>query len=167
MQDNPATPFFGVSPGQDPLRRGRLTGMTQPSDIGPVELVVLAFPGATADPATVAALQDVVGRGYVTLLDLVYIAKDAAGNLIEIDIDEDLTGTGLADLAVEAQHWISDDDLNVVRESLEPGTSAAIIVYEESWARRIATAVSAAGGEVALHIQVPRDAVLATVENAR
>ncbi|GAB2633651.1 DUF6325 family protein [Prescottella soli] len=141
--------------------------MTQPSDIGPVELVVLTFPGTTADPATVAALQDVVDRGYVTLLDLVYIAKDAAGNLTEIDVDEDLSDTGLADLAIEAQHWISADDLDVVRSSLEPGTSAAIIVYEEAWARRIATAARAAGGEVALHVQVPRDAVLAAVEHAR
>ncbi|MCA1005614.1 DUF6325 family protein [Rhodococcus hoagii] len=141
--------------------------MTQLSDIGPVELVILTFPGTTADPATVAALQDVVHRGYVTIVDLVYIAKDAAGNITEIDVDEDLTDAGLAALAIEAQDLISDDDLDVVRESLEPGTSAAIIVYEESWARRIATAARAAGGEVALHVQIPRDAVVSAVANAR
>jgi hypothetical protein len=46
---------------------------------------------------------------------------------------------------------------------LEPGASAAIIVYEESWARGVASAVRKAGGEVALHVQVPRDAVDAAV----
>jgi len=54
----------------------------------------------------------------------------------------------------------------VIRDSLEPGASAAIIVYEESWARGVASAVRKAGGEVALHVQVPRDAVDAAVAAA-
>lgn len=104
--------------------------MNDAMNIGPVELVVLAFPGSTVDPEAVAALQNVVERGFVTLLDLVYIAKDADGQVSQIDVDEDLTDIGLAILSIEAKALISDEDLDLVRESLEPGTSAAVIVYE-------------------------------------
>ncbi|WP_072846681.1 DUF6325 family protein [Rhodococcus tukisamuensis] len=137
--------------------------MTEPVNIGPVELVVLSFPGVRVDPAAVQAIQDVVDRGYVTLLDLVYIAKDADGNITQIDVDEDLDDIGLAILSIEAKALISDEDLDVVRDSLEPNSSAAIIVYEETWARNVATTVTAAGGEVALHVQIPRDDVLAAI----
>ncbi|MFD4179499.1 DUF6325 family protein [Rhodococcus sp. NPDC058514] len=140
--------------------------MSDSLNIGPVELVVLTFPGAQVDPGTIAALQDVVERGYVTLLDLVYISKDADGNITQVDVDEDLEETGLAILSIEAKALISDEDLDVVRDSLEPGSSAAIIVYEETWARQIASTVRNAGGEVALHVQIPRDAVVAAVEAA-
>ncbi|WP_027503284.1 DUF6325 family protein [Rhodococcus sp. UNC363MFTsu5.1] len=140
--------------------------MSDSLNIGPVELVVLTFPGAQVDPGTIAALQDVVERGYVTLLDLVYIAKDADGNITQVDVDEDLDDVGLAILSIEAKALISDQDLDVVRDSLEPGTSAAIIVYEETWARQIASTVRGAGGEVALHVQIPRDAVVAAVAAA-
>lgn len=145
---------------------GSLGRMSDSLNIGPVELVVLTFPGAQVDPGTIAALQDVVERGYVTLLDLVYIAKDADGTITQVDVDEDLDEVGLAILSIEAKALISDEDLDVVRDSLEPGTSAAIIVYEQTWARQIASNVRTVGGEVALHVQIPRDAVVAAVEAA-
>jgi hypothetical protein len=140
--------------------------MDETVNIGPVELVVLAFPGAQADPATVAALQDVVAKGYVTLLDLVYLAKDEAGNVRQVDVDEDLQDVGLEILSIEAKALISDEDLDVVRDALEPGTSAAIIVYEESWARNFTSTARAAGGEVVLHVQIPHEVVVAAVEAA-
>lgn len=140
--------------------------MEETVNIGPVELVVLAFPGAQADPATVTALQDVVAKGYVTLLDLVYLAKDEAGNVRQVDVDEDLQDVGLEILSIEAKALISDEDLDVVRDALEPGTSAAIIVYEETWARNFTSTARAAGGEVVLHVQIPHEVVVAAVEAA-
>jgi hypothetical protein len=140
--------------------------MDETVDIGPVELVVLGFPGARVDEATVAALQDVVEKGYVTLLDLVYLSKDEQGNVTQVDVDEDLNEVGLEILSIEAKALISDEDLDVVRDSIEPGSSAAIIVYEETWARQIASRTRAAGGEVVLHVQIPRDVIVAAVEAA-
>ncbi|MGW0174539.1 DUF6325 family protein [Rhodococcus sp. NPDC003322] len=140
--------------------------MDETVNIGPVELVVLAFPGAKVDSATVAALQNVVSRGYVTLLDLVYIHKDEAGNITQVDVDEDLQDVGLEILSIEAKALISDEDLDVVRESLDPGSSAAIIVYEQTWAREFVASARAAGGEVALHVQIPHDVIVAAVEAA-
>jgi hypothetical protein len=135
-------------------------------DLGPVELIVLEFPSDRADPAVVAAISDVVGRGDVTILDLVYVSRTEDGEIRVVDVDENLDETGLGTLETAAQALVSEDDLDVVRDALEPGTSAAVIVYEHSWARRVAGAVQAAGGQVALHVQIPRATVEAAVTAA-
>lgn len=136
-------------------------------DVGPVELVVLGFPGERADPAVVKALNDVVAQGYVTVLDLVYLTRTTDGLIRVTDVDENLDEVGFGSLEIRAQALISEDDLDIVRDALEPGTSAALIVYEETWARGVAGAVRAAGGEVALHVQVPRDSVEAALAAAQ
>jgi hypothetical protein len=89
--------------------------------------------------------------------------SSANGQIRITDVDENLDETGFGSLEIKAQTLVNEDDMEVIRDSLEPGTSAAIIVYEESWARGVASAVRKAGGEVALHVQVPRDAVDAAV----
>lgn len=128
-------------------------------DVGPVELLVITYPGEQADPAVVVALSDAVARGYLTILDLVYLSRTANGDLRVIDVDESLDDVGFGTLPVRGQALLSEDDLDVAREVLEPGSSAAVIVFEHSWARRIAGAVEDAGGEVALHVRIPRETV--------
>ena len=135
-------------------------------EVGPVEMIVLDFPGERADPGVVEAVAEVVRSGSVTLLDLVFITRTTEGEIRITDVDENLDETGLATLEVASQTLVSEDDLDVVRDSLEPGHSAAVIVYEHSWARKVGAAIRAAGGEVALHIQIPRDAVEAAVLDA-
>ena len=95
----------------------------------------------------------------MTGLDLVFISRLQDGQIRITDVDENLDDPGFGSLEIKAQTLVNQDDMEVIRDSLEPGTSAAIIVYEESWARGVASAVRKAGGEVALHVQVPRDAV--------
>ena len=132
-------------------------------ELGPVELVVLTFLGERPDPDVVGAVAKVVFQGYVTVLDLVFISRLQDGQIRITDVDENLDDIGFGSLEIKAQTLVNEDDMEVIRDSLEPGTSAAIIVYEESWARGEASAVRKAGGEVALHVQVPRDAVDAAV----
>ncbi|MFB8004959.1 DUF6325 family protein [Nocardia sp. NPDC056000] len=137
--------------------------MTESSNPGPVELVVLTFPGTRVDAAVRAALSEVVDRGYVTVLDLIYLSKDLDGSLTEVEIDEPLEELGLAGVSVDVREVISDDDLDLVRDTLRPGTSAIVVVYEQTWARGLADAVTAAGGEVTLHVQVPHDTIEAAL----
>ena len=132
-------------------------------ELGPVELVVLTFLGERPDPDVVGAVAKVVSQGYVTVLDLVFISRLQDGQIRITDVDENLDDLRFGSLEIKAQTLVNEDDMDVIRDSLEPGTSAAIIVYEESWACGVASAVRKAGGEVALHVQVPRDAVDAAV----
>lgn len=128
-------------------------------DVGPVGVLVVTFPGDRANPDVIAALAQVVDQGVVSLLDLVFIGRSLDGSLRQVDVDEGLDEVGLEILSIEAKALISDDDLDIVRDSLEPGTSAAILVYEQTWARTLSNASSRAGGEVALHVQIPRETV--------
>jgi hypothetical protein len=131
-------------------------------DLGPVELVLLTFPGDRADPATVAVLHDMVARGHVTVLDLVLVTRDGGDHIRLIDADEDLSGTGLEPVRPAGGPLLSDADLDLVRAELPPASSAVVLVYEETWARRLTGAVRDAGGEVTLHVQLPT----AVVESA-
>ena len=128
-------------------------------DIGPVELIVLTFPGERADPAVVESVAEVVSQGHVTLLDLVFLTRTTDGEIRASDVEQRFDGTGFAGLEVIPQALVSEEDLDLVRDVLEPGNSAAVIVYEETWARRVAAKVRNAGGEVALHVQMPREVV--------
>lgn len=135
-------------------------------DVGPVELIVLQFPGQRADPAVAGVLADVVSRGYAAVLDLVFVALTPDGMLRVTDAGDDLDGVGLGGLQPGAQPLISRDDLDLMRDSLRPGTSAAVVAYEYRWPQRLASAARDAGGQLALHVQVPRDAVAAAVAAA-
>lgn len=134
--------------------------------VGPVELLVLSFPQENADPGVIAAVREVVDAGFITLLDLVFLSRSADGEIREIDVSETLDDVGLGLLEIEEQALISEDDLDLARDILDPGQSAAVIVYENSWARKVSGAVADAGGELTLHVRIPRDVVEAALEAA-
>ena len=90
-------------------------------DLGPVELIVLQFPGQRADPAVAGVLADVVSRGYAAVLDLVFVARTADGSLRVTDAGDNLDGVGLGSLQLPAQPLISRDDLDLIRDSSAPG----------------------------------------------
>ena len=110
--------------------------------IGPVELLGLSFPCERADPAVVASVQEVIASGFVTVLDLVFVSKSLDGEVRVVDVSEGLDEHGLAVLEVQGQALISEDDLELATDTLEPGTSAVVIVYENSWARKVSGAVA-------------------------
>ncbi|GGK34708.1 DUF6325 family protein [Nocardia camponoti] len=132
-------------------------------ELGPVEFVALSFPGTRVDAAVVTALTEVIARGDVTILDLVVVVRDAAGELTEFELDDDLDKLGLSPVSAASIDLVSDDDITVVRDSLAPNTTAVVLVFEETWARRLANAVRDSGGEVMLHVQVPRESVEAAL----
>ena len=135
--------------------------------VGPVDLLVLSFPTENADPGVIAALQDVVSNGFVTVLDLVFLSKGHdGGDVRQIDVTEGLDDVGLGLLQIEEQALISEDDLELASDTLDPGHSAAVVVYENSWARTVSGAVADAGGELTLHVRIPRDVVEAALEAA-
>jgi len=134
--------------------------------VGPVDLLVVSFPTETADASVIAAVQSVVADGFITILDLVFLSRSRDGDVVEIDITESLDDAGLGVLEIQEQALISEDDLELARDTLDPGQSAAVIVYENTWARPVSGAIAAAGGELTLHVRIPRDVVEAALEAA-
>jgi hypothetical protein len=130
---------------------------------GPIDLFVLSFDTPTVGTAVIDSMAAVVASGAITILDLVFLSVDKDGTLsvVEAEAVPDRLGFSVPDL--DSQGMISDEDLELVREGLEPGSSALVVVFENTWARAATTAIMEAGGQVELHVRVPADVALAAL----
>jgi uncharacterized membrane protein len=128
---------------------------------GPVEYVVIAFPGNRFKGEIVPAVAELVDTGIVRILDVAFIKKDADGNttMFEYDTLEDVLAFGFADLDGEAGGVLNDEDLELAAEALEPDSSAALIVWEQRWAARVSQAIRDAGGRIIAGERVPDEIV--------
>jgi hypothetical protein len=131
---------------------------------GPVDFLALTFPTPTVDSAAVECLAEVVANRDARILDLLLVVRDDDGAVRVVDVDEHLDRYGLAPLMPEGGALMSDDDVDTIASSLEPGQAAVLLVYENVWAGRVAEAVRAAGGEVALYVHVPVETVNVAME---
>lgn len=133
--------------------------------MGPVELLVLEFPGSRFDGRIVPAIAELVEAGTVEILDLVFVRKDLDGSVVALELEELDPGEsgGFEDVDGESGGLLSEEDLVLAADALEPGSSAALIVWENSWARKVAAAVAAAGGRLVAHDRIPAEAVNAAI----
>jgi hypothetical protein len=127
----------------------------QEAGVPGVELMVLEFPSNRASPDVVSAIVDAVEQGQISVLDLVFLARDGDGSVRIVDVDEELDEHGFGQLVIARSALLSGDDLDRIRSGLTPGTSAAVLVYELTWSLRVLDALDAAGGQVALHAAEP------------
>jgi uncharacterized membrane protein len=133
--------------------------------IGPVEYMVVAFPGNQFKGEILPALQELVDSGTIRVLDLAIAVKDAAGNVAGLEVEH--TGSkvfeALEGLAADRGGLVTADDLQRVGEALEPNSSAALLVWEDLWASRFADAARNAGGVLVDIQRVPREVVEAAI----
>lgn len=131
------------------------------ASVGPVEYVVIAFPGNRFRGEIVPALGELVDNDVIRIIDVAFIKKDADGNvtMFEYDVLDDVLAFGFADVDGEAGGVLNDEDLELAAETLEPDSSAALIVWEHRWAARVAQAIRDAGGRIIAGERVPDEIV--------
>ena len=135
-------------------------------ELGPVDWIVLEFPGSRFNGEIAPALTDLVSRGTIRILDLLLIRKDADGGLdfFELaDLDESEVGE-LRAYEGQLAMLLSEDDVARAAAAVEPGSTAALLVWENSWAAPFASAVRHAGGQLVASGRIPVQAMLATLE---
>jgi Family of unknown function (DUF6325) len=135
-------------------------------DLGPVDYLVVEFPGSKFNGEIAPTLVDLVDRGIIRVLDLVMIQKKADGSFdaFELsDIDEGEAGD-LRRLETEIAEVLSEDDVANVAAALEPGSTAGMLVYENRWAAPFASAVRHAGGQLVAGGRIPIQALIAHFE---
>jgi uncharacterized protein DUF6325 len=135
--------------------------------LGPVDYVVVEFPAGKADfsGAMAAELEALVSRGLVRVLDLLLIRKDLDGS-VEVDELRDVDESDIGQFrTVEAElaMLLAAEDVDAISMVLEPGSVAAVLVYENSWAAPFASAVRRSGGQLVANGRIPAQALLATV----
>jgi uncharacterized membrane protein len=135
-------------------------------EIGPVDYAVIAFPGSRFNGEIAPALADLVEAGTIRLIDAAFVSKDDEGKVSAFEITElaDDVQEALAALNIDVQGLLNDEELLAAGEGLEPGSSAALLVWENVWARRIAQSMREAGGVLVGFERVPHQVVQAARE---
>ena len=135
-------------------------------ELGPVDWIVVEFPGSRFNGEIAPALRDLVERDVIRVLDLLVLKKDPDGTLEAFELS-DLDPTEIGELrSYESQlaMLLSEDDVTAVAAAIEPGSSAAVLVWENRWAAPFASAVRHSGGQLVASGRIPIQALLAAVE---
>jgi hypothetical protein len=135
-------------------------------ELGPIDWIVIEFPGSKFNGQIAPALADLVDRDLIRVLDLVILRKDDDGSLeaFEIsDLDNDELGA-LRTYEGELAMLLSEDDVAAVAAALEPGSTAGVLVWENSWAAPFGAAVRKSGGQLVASGRIPTQAILAALE---
>lgn len=142
-------------------------GTDELEEMGPIDYIVVEWPGRQPTGEALPHLVDLVERGIIRVLDLAFITKGEDGSVGGLEISE------LAEQVEEMKVFegassglLSDEDTAEAAAALEPGTSAAVLVFENRWAGPFAAAVRRSGGQLVASGRIPVQAVLAALEAA-
>ena len=133
------------------------------TEIGPVEYIVVGFPGNQFKGEIAPALGDLVDAGTIRIIDIAFAGKDENGDLVAFELsalDPDVQ-QALEKLGAEPSGLFNEEDLTAVAETLDPGSSAAVLAWENVWAKSVAGAIRDAGGELYDYDRVPHEVVVA------
>ena len=136
--------------------------------VGPVEYMVVAFPGNKFNGEIAPALKDLIDSGTIRVIDLAFVLKDGDGSVVgaELEDTDSEVFQAFQSLTIERGGLLNDDDLVEIGDALEPNSSAAVLVWEDLWAKRFADAVVNSGGVLVDIARIPRDIVEAAIEFA-
>jgi hypothetical protein len=138
---------------------------TDDIEIGPIDYVLVEWPGKQPEGEIAPHLVDLVDRGLIRILDLAFLVKGEDGTVAAVEITD--LGGEVAELSIfegAASGLLSDEDHEEAGAALEPGTSAALLVYENTWAAPFATAVRRSGGQLVAGGRIPIEDVLAALD---
>jgi uncharacterized membrane protein len=127
----------------------------------PVEYLIIGFPGNRFSGEIMPALTELVEGGVIRIIDLVFVKKDADGEVTTFEFEDlqEAAELGFENLDGEAGGLLNDEDLDLAAAALAPDSSAALIVWEQCWAERVADAIRNAGGEIVAGERIPAPVV--------
>jgi Family of unknown function (DUF6325) len=136
-------------------------------ELGPIDYLVVEWPrGKEPDGKGLKALVDLTDRGIIRVLDLAFVRKDEDGTMAGLAIG-DFDADGKLDLAQfegASSGMLGQDDYDEAGAALEPGASAAILVYENTWAAPFATALRKNGAQLVANGRIPVNAIISALD---
>jgi len=132
-------------------------------EMGPIDYLLVEWPERQPHGELAPQLVDLVGRGLIRILDLVFMAKAADGTVEVLEISD---MPALTVLEGASSGLVDDEDLETAAAVMEPGTSAALLIYENTWAAPFAIAMRKSGGQVVSNGRIPVQQILGALEAA-
>ena len=137
-------------------------------ELGPVDCLIVAFPGSQFKGEIAPALAELIESGTIRIMDVTFVTKDEDGETAAIelmDMDPEVRA-GFENLGVEVSGLFNEEDLEAASEELDPGSSAMLLVWENLWAKKVAQAMRDAGGVVFDFTRVPHEVAQAARDYA-
>ena len=136
------------------------------NEMGPVGYLIVEFPGNRMTGEAFPLLLDLVDRGLIRILDLLFVRKDVDGTMAVLELSE-LDPDGALELAIfegAASGLIGDEDLHDAGNVIESGSSAGILLYENRWAAPFADALRRGGAQLVASGYIPLEAIAASLD---
>ena len=133
-------------------------------ELGPIDYVVLEWP--TGEPSGEAApmIVDLVDRGIIRILDIAFLAKGEDGSSGVLDLGAFTNDDRFGEFEGASSGLLSEEDLEEAASAMNPGTVAAVLVWENRWIAPIAAALRRSGGELVATGRIPVDAILRSLD---
>jgi Family of unknown function (DUF6325) len=138
----------------------------QPDAMGPISYLIVQFPGNKMTGEGFPILVDLVDRGLIRILDLVFVTRDTDGSIRAIELS-DIDHDGQLDLAVfdgASSGLLDSSDLADAESVIDPGSSAAVLIFENRWATPLTQAMRRGGAELVAAGYIPHDALAASLD---
>jgi hypothetical protein len=132
-------------------------------EMGPIDYIVIEWPGRQPSGEAAPLIADLHDRGIIRILDVALMVKGDDGSVAAIDFAE-AEGSDFAEFGGASTGLLGQEDLEEAAAALEPGTSAAVLIWENRWAGPVAAALRRSGGQLVASGRLPVQAILAALE---
>jgi len=135
-------------------------------ELGPVDYLVVEFPPETANftGEMAAELAKLADAGTIRLLDVLILRKDDHGEIEAFELDDFDEVSEIVHLEADIAEILAAEDVANLAAAMENGTTAGVIVWENSWAAPFASAARRAGGQLIATGRIPIQAIIASLE---
>jgi len=159
--------MFNFVEGKEAVMSETVSRQLEGEPTGPVDFLVLEFPGDKFDGSIMRNITDLVAAGIIRIIDLVVVTKSKYGSVASMEMQE-LSGEAndaLAPLQAVISEMITRDDINGIADKLANGTTAAMLLFENTWAVKTQQAMLAANGRVIAFERIPHEVVVGALED--
>ena len=140
------------------------TSSDELDELGPIDYIVLEWPDRQPSGDAVPLLMDLVDRGLIRIIDIALMAKDEDGTIGALDFGDLAADDPFSEFDGASTGILSQEELDEAASVLEPGSAAAVLVYENRWAAPFAAAVRRGGGQLVASGRIPVQAIIAALD---
>jgi len=134
-------------------------------ELGPIDYLVVEWPaGKQPSGEGMPIIVDLVDRGVIRLLDLAFVRKEDDGSVVAVDLSDFGDGPELTVFEGSSSGLLGQDDYDEAGAAIEPGSSAALLVYENTWAAPFATALRRSGAQLVANGRIPVNALIQALD---